>query len=555
MLADRYVRTDFNDYEDFAANFKINVPENYNFGFDTVDEMARINPDREALNWHDESGKHQNFSFKDISEQSNKAANYLKSLGIKKGDRVMLIMQRKYEFWFVNVALCKIGAICIPSTHLMTVKDVVYRIKAAGIKAIVAVNDPRVIETVDAASKDPESKDLEIKVCVHGNPEGWKGFSTEYEKCSNIFERPTGDEATTNDDTLLLYFTSGTTGMPKMVCHSNTYPLGHIVTAYYWHNLRGQGTHLTLSDTGWGKCAWGKLYGQWICGNSVFVYDFERFVAADLLKIMADNKVTSFCAPPTVFRHMIKEDFSKYDLSALKYATVAGEPLNPEVFNKFKELTGISLMEGFGQTETTLMVANFFFMPNPKPGSMGKPNPTFDVDVIDENGNSTMVGEEGELVIRTDKGIPVGLFSGYYRDEELKKSVWYDNIYHTGDMVYRDEDGYYWFIGRADDVIKSSGYRIGPFEVESALVEHPAVLECAITAVPDEDKGQIVKASVILTKGYTPSPELVKELQNHVKKVTAPYKYPRIIEFVDDLPKTISGKIKRAQIRTEGENK
>lgn len=549
MLVDRYTRTDFKDYKDFAENFKITVPENFNFGFDVVDEMARLYPQKEALRWRDEEGNKREFTFKQISEESARAANYFVSLGIKKGDRVMLIMQRKYEFWFCLIALHKIGAVCIPSTHLMTVKDVVYRIKAAGIKAIVAVNDPRVIKTVnEAAQQTPE---LELKVVVHGPVDAWQDFSSGCARFAPQFARPAGALATTNTDTLLLYFTSGTTGMPKMVCHDQTYPLSHIVTAYFWHNLRGQGCHLTLSDTGWAKCAWGKVYGQWLCGESVFVYDFERFVATDILKQLADNKVTSFCAPPTVFRHLIKEDFSKYDLSSLKYATVAGEPLNPEVFNRFKELTGISLMEGFGQTETTVLVGNFYFMPNPKPGSMGKPNPVFNVDLVDEQGVSVGVGEEGELVVRTDKNVPVGLFAGYYKDDKLKEKVWYDNMYHTGDMIYKDEDGYFWFIGRADDVIKSSGYRIGPFEVESALLEHPAVLECAITAVPDEDKGQIVKATVLLAKGYHASDELVKELQNHVKRVTAPYKYPRIIEFVDELPKTISGKIKRAQIRKE----
>ncbi|WP_424246208.1 AMP-binding protein [Elusimicrobium posterum] len=549
-MVQKYTRTDFKDYEDFAANYKINIPENFNFGFDIVDEMARISPDKEALNWCDEAGNHRSFSFKDIKEESNKAANYFKSLGIKKGDRVMLVMQRKYEFWFFSVALCKIGAIHIPSTHLMTVKDVVYRIQAAGIKAIVAVNDPRVTDTIDEAQK--QASELEIKIAVHGTPNNtWKDYDNEYKPFSNVFERPTGAEATTNDDIFLMFFTSGTTGYPKMACHNNLYPLGHITTAYFWHNLRGEGTHLSLADTGWAKCAWGKIYGQWICGNSVFVYDYERFDAAALLKVLQDYKVTSFCAPPTVLRHMIKEDFSKYDLSNLKYATIAGEPLNPEVYYRFKELTGLELREGFGQSETNVIIGNYYFMPEPKPGSTGRPNPGYDIDIVDEFGKTVAPGIEGELVVRTDKWVPAGLFAGYYRNNQPLDVPWKDGIYHTGDMVYKDEDGYLWFVGRADDVIKSSGYRIGPFEVESAMLEHPSVLECAITAVPDPDKGQIVKATVVLTKGYHASPELVTELQNHVKKVTAPYKYPRIIEFVDDLPKTISGKIKRAQIRTE----
>lgn len=546
-LMHKYVtRTDFSSYEDFVENFKILVPDNFNFAYDIVDEMAKIEPDKIAIVWCNTKGEERIFTFGDLKKYSDKTANFFKSVGIKKGDPVMLILKRRYEFWFSILALHKIGAVCIPATHLLTTKDIVYRNNAADIKMIVCVAEDEVIKHVEES--ESQSPTLMCKALVGGQKEGWLDFCSEIEKCSSQFERPTGEEATKNEDISLLYFTSGTTGMPKMVQHNFTYPLGHIVTAKYWQNVRDGGLHLTVSDTGWAKSAWGKIYGQWICGSAVFVYDFDKFVPKELLEVISKHKVTTFCAPPTMYRFFIKEDLTKFDLSSLEYCSIAGEPLNPEVYNQFLKATGLKLMEGYGQTELTLTVGTFPWM-QPKPGSMGKPAPGYDVDIIDENGNSCDVGQEGQIVIRTDKRVPVGMFGGYYRDEELTNKVWKNGIYYTGDMAWKDEDGYLWFVGRADDVIKSSGYRIGPFEVESALLEHPAVLECAITAVPDPDRGQIVKATVVLTKNYLPSDELVKELQEHVKKVTAPYKYPRIIEFVPELPKTISGKIRRVEIR------
>ncbi|HEX2945855.1 MAG TPA: AMP-binding protein [Clostridia bacterium] len=546
MLSNYLSKEEFNSYDDFYGNFKISVPGDFNFAYDVVDKLAGKNPGKTAMVWCNDQGDEKIISFEDMKYYSSKTANFFRSLGIKKGDRVMLILKRRFEFWYALLALHRIGAIAIPATHLLTSKDIIYRCNSAGIKMIVSVTEPEVTAHIDGSrSKSPT---LEYVVGVNGKVDGWYDFDSEIEKASPDFARPTGNEATRNDDVMLLYFTSGTSGMPKMVLHDFTYPLGHIHTAKYWQCVQENGLHLTVSDTGWMKSMWGKIYGQWLCGSAVFTYDHEKFNPKDLLEIMIKHKVTTFCAPPTIYRFLIKEDLTKYDLSCLKHCAIAGEPLNPEVYNQFLKATGLKMAEGYGQTELTLAVGNFPWM-EPKPGSMGKPAPGYNVDVVDENGNSCEVGEEGQIVIRTDNGKPLGMFSGYYNDEEMKKQVWHDNIYFTGDMAWRDEDGYLWFVGRADDVIKSSGYRIGPFEVESALIEHPAVLECAITAVPDPIRGQIVKASVILAKGYTGSDELVKELQDHVKRVTAPYKYPRVIEFVTELPKTISGKIRRVEIR------
>jgi acetyl-CoA synthetase len=549
MVLDKYLsQIEFNSYEEFAEKFKVNVPENFNFAFDVVDEIAAKTPDKIAMVWCDDNGEEAIFTFAQMRDYSNKAANFFISSGIKKGDTVMLILKRRYEFWFCIMGLCKIGAITIPATHLLTAKDVVYRANAADIKMIVSVNDDVVVKHIEDSL--PKSPSLVQKALVDANREGWLNLTEGIEAASGSFARPQGDDANKNEDMMLLYFTSGTTGMPKMVNHNYIYPLGHILTAKYWQNVEDNGLHLTVADTGWAKSAWGKLYGQWLSGCAVMTYDFDKFIPKNLMDVIVKYKVTSFCAPPTVYRFLIKEDLTKFDLSHLKYCVVAGEPLNPEVYKQFLDVTGLRLMEGYGQTELTVCLATFSWM-TPKPGSMGKPSPGYLIDIVNEDGHSCEVGEEGQIVLYTDKGTPVGMFNGYYRDEQLTAKVWHDGVYYTGDMAWRDEDGYFWFIGRADDVIKSSGYRIGPFEVESALLEHPAVLECAITAVPDPDRGQIVKATIILSKNYQASDELAKELQEHVKRVTAPYKYPRMIEFVTELPKTISGKIRRVQIRDE----
>lgn len=552
MLEKFVNKQNFSSYEDFVQNFKINVPDNFNFAYDVVDELAVNSPDKIALVWCNDSGENVNFTFSQLKYYSDKTANFFKSVGIKKGDPVMLVLKRRYEFWFCILALHKIGAICIPATHLLTTKDFIYRNNAADVKMIVSVAEAEVVQHIEEAQK--ESPSLLYKVMVGGNREGWYDFNSEIEKADENFVKPTGKDMTTNEDISLLYFTSGTTGHPKMVQHNFTYPLGHILTAKYWQNVQEDGLHFTVADTGWAKAVWGKIYGQWICRNAVFVYDYDKFIPKNLLEVLEKYQITTFCAPPTIYRFLIKEDLTKYNLKSLKYCVIAGEPLNPEIYNQFLKATGIKLMEGFGQTECTVAIATYPWM-EPRPGSMGKPSPGYNIDLVDEDGNSCDVGEEGQIVIRTDKSKPVGMFDGYYRDKERTEKVWHDGVYYTGDMAWRDEDGYYWFVGRADDVIKSSGYRIGPFEVESALLEHPAVLETAITAVPDPIRGQVVKATIVLAKGYTPSDDLKVELQEHVKKVTAPYKYPRIIEFVNELPKTISGKIRRVELRERDKNK
>ena len=516
---------------------------------DSIYFNSKLPHGMKALDGNDQ-GESRQFSFADMKRYTDMTASYFQSLGIGRGDMVMLILKRRYEFWYSTIALHKLGATVIPATHLLTKKDIIYRCNAADIKMIVAAGEGIILQHIKDAL--PECPSVEKLVSV--GPEVPEGFEDFHQGIDNAapFIRPR--HANTNDDISLMYFTSGTTGEPKMVAHDFTYPLGHIVTGSFWHNLDENSLHLTIADTGWGKAVWGKLYGQWIAGANIFVYDHEKFTPAAILEKIQEYQVTSLCAPPTIFRFLIHEDLTKYDLSSLRYCTIAGEALNPAVFETFKKLTGIKLMEGFGQTETTLTVATMPWM-EPKPGSMGLPNPQYDVDLIDSEGRSVEAGEQGQIVIRTSKGKPLGLFKEYYRDAERTHEAWHDGIYYTGDVAWKDEDGYLWFVGRADDVIKSSGYRIGPFEVESALMTHPAVIECAITGVPDEIRGQVVKATIVLSKDYKAraGEELIKELQNHVKKVTAPYKYPRVIEFVDELPKTISGKIRRVEIRENDE--
>ncbi|MDH6533403.1 acetyl-CoA synthetase [Parabacteroides sp. 52] len=539
-------QTTFTSQEDFKENFKVNIPTDFNYGYDVVDVWAKEEPAKRAICWTNDKGEHHDFSFAELKEQTDKTASYFQSLGIGKGDMVMLVLKRRYEFWFSIIALHKLGAVVIPATHLLTKKDIIYRNNAADIKMIVCVGEENVTKHVIEAM--PESPSIKRLVSVGPDvPDGFEDFHKGIEKAAP-FVRP--EKVNTNDDISLMYFTSGTTGNPKMVAHDFTYPLAHITTGKYWHNLHKDSLHLTIADTGWGKAVWGKLYGQWLAGATVFVYDHEKFNPADMLQMIQDYRITSLCAPPTIFRFLIREDVTRYDLSSLEYCTIAGEALNPAVYESFLKLTGIKLMEGFGQTETTLTVCTFPWT-EPKPGSMGKANPQYDVHLLRMDGSPTEDGEQGEIVVRTSELKPLGLFKEYFRDPVLTKNTCHDGYYYTGDVAWRDEDGYFWFVGRTDDVIKSSGYRIGPFEVESALMTHPAVVECAITGVPDEIRGQIVKATIILSKEYKEKAgdALVKELQEHVKKVTAPYKYPRVIEFVEELPKTISGKIRRVEIR------
>lgn len=545
-------RTVFTSQEDYIRNFRIRVPADFNFAYDVVDAYAAEEPDKKALLWTDDRGGEIQFTFADMKRETDRTASYFQSLGIGRGDMVMLILKRRYEFWFSILALHKLGAVAIPATHLLTRKDVVYRCNMAGVKAIVAAGEPVITDHIAAAM--PESPTTKLLISV--GPEVPEGFLDFHEGIRHAapFVRP--QHVNTNDDIMLMYFTSGTTGEPKMVAHDFTYPLGHISTGCFWHNLHEGSLHLTIADTGWAKAAWGKLYGQWLAGANIFVYDHEKFTPADILYKIGQYRITSLCAPPTIYRFLIREDLSKYDLSSLEYCTTAGEALNGAVYDTFKRLTGVRLMEGFGQTETTLTLATFPWM-EPKPGSMGVPNPQYDIDLLTPDGRSAEDGEQGQIVIRTDRGKPLGLFKEYYLNDGMTHEVWHDGVYYTGDVAWRDEDGYFWFVGRADDVIKSSGYRIGPFEVESALMTHPAVVECAITGVSDEIRGQVVKATIILGEKYRPraGEELIRELQDHVKQITAPYKYPRIIEFVDELPKTISGKIRRKAIRTDDESR
>lgn len=520
-----------------------NNEDTFNFAFDIVDNIGRKSPDKRAMIHLDKDKNERIFTYKDIKEHSSQAANYFKSLGIKKGDTVMLVMKRHYQFWFAILGLHKIGAIVIPATNLLVQHDFEYRFKAANVSTIICTADGDTARQAELA--DEVTGTLKNKIIVNGTREGWHSFDDEYGLFSRRYRRD--ENAPCGDDPMLMFFTSGTTGYPKIATHSFKYPLGHYITAKYWHCVSKDGLHLTISETGWGKALWGKLYGQWLCEGSIFVYDFDRFDAADILPLFAKYQITTFCAPPTMYRMLIKQDISKYDLSSIKHATVAGEALNPEVFKQFYNATGLTLMEGFGQTETTLSIANLTGM-NPKPGSMGKPVPLYDIQILRPDGTQADLGETGEICIKTSDKVPCGIFLGYYLNEEKTKDVWYDGYYHTGDTAWADEDGYFWYVGRIDDVIKSSGYRIGPFEIENVIMELPYVLECGVSAAPDEIRGQVVKASIVLTKGTEPSDELKKEIQKYVKEHTAPYKYPRIVEFRTELPKTISGKIIRNQL-------
>lgn len=545
-------RTEFESYEDFLKNFKVNVPEDFNFGYDVVDAYAEQEPEREAILWTNERGDVKHLNYAEYKRLSDMTASYFLQLGVQRGDAVMLILKRRVEWWICMVALHKIGAVAIPATHLLTDKDIVYRCHEASIKVIVAAGDANVLRNVIRARIYCPT--LEHCVSIGPTvPQNWENYWQGIMMAPK-FKSQKGQNKVT--DNFLMYFTSGTSGEPKMVMHDYSYPLAHIITARYWHKIHDGSLHLTVADTGWGKAVWGKFYGQMIAGGVVFVYDFEgRFEPDEMLETIEKFHVTSFCAPPTVYRFMIREDLSKYDLSCLEYCTTAGEALNPSVFVEWKEKTGIMIYESYGQTETTMVLGTYPYV-EPRPGSMGVPNGQYDVDVLNAAGRHCAPGEHGQLVIRIDQGKPLGLFKEYFRNSELNANAFREGVYHTGDVVYYDEDGYYWFVSRADDVIKSSGYRIGPFEVESALMTHPAVVECAITGVPDDVRGMVVKATVVLSFEYKgqESPELVAELQDHVKRETAPYKYPRIIEFVDELPKTISGKIRRVEIR-EKDNK
>lgn len=547
-ILSRFLRqTTFVSEEDYAKNLEFIIPNNFNFAYDVVDAWAEVAPDKIALLWTNDEGEERRLSFADLKQQSNQAASYLKSLGIGRGDMVMLIEKRRLEWWITMLALHKLGAVPIPATHMLTSHDIVYRNNAASVKAIICVGEPYVLGEVQKAL--PESPTVDLLISIGPDvPEGFHDWHAEIEKAP-AFRRPRFVNA--NGDTMILYFTSGTSGEPKMVAHDFLYALGHLTTGVFWHNLTPDSIHLTVADTGWGKAVWGKFYGQWFAGACVFVFDHEKFTAEKILRQMEKYRITSFCAPPTVYRFLIREDFSHYDLSALRYCTTAGEALNAAVYERFLELTGIRLMEGFGQTETTMTLGTFPWM-QPKPGSMGKPNAQYEIALLRPDLTPCEDGEKGEIAVRLNEGHKaIGLFKEYYRDSNTTYEACHDGYYFTGDMAWRDKDGYYWFEGRADDVIKSSGYRIGPFEVESALMTHPAVVECAITGVPDETRGMVVKATVVLGKEWKEKAceALVAELQAHVKRVTAPYKYPRIIEFVDELPKTISGKIRRVEIR------
>ncbi|MDR1100329.1 MAG: AMP-binding protein [Treponema sp.] len=555
-------RIDFDSYEDFYAHYQCKVPEDFNFAYDVVDEWARLRPDKLALLWTNDGGDMKSYSFADMKRLSDKAANALMDLGIQKGDVVMLILKQRPQVWYIMCALMKIGAVCIPASYQLTAKDLEYRCTAAEVKLLITVDDAEMLETIRIAA--PKCGALQKTAVVGGRiPEGCIDMDAAIERGSERWSRPAGRAAAYYSDPMLIYFSSGTTGLPKMVLHNHTLPLGHIVTAKYWQCVEDDKVHMTQTDSGWAKFAWGKMYGQWICGAAVGAYDTEKFSPQGILDAIQRLRPATFCAPATIFRYLIKEDLSACDFSFIKHTSVAGEPLSPEVYHQIKEKTGLEIREGFGQSETSVMAATFKWLPV-KPGSMGKPAPLFGLNLLDEDDQPCDDGIVGNISI-TNAGDHVfsgagvsntpGLFRGYLKDEAITTGCWYSGTYRTGDMAWHDDEGYYWFVGRNDDVIKCSGYRIGPFEVESALMEHPSVLECAVTAAPDAMRGQVVKATIVLARGFAPSEELKRELQNHVKRVTAPYKYPRIIEFTAELPKTVSGKIQRNLIRKKDEGK
>ena len=535
--------TPLEDGSDVLRGIRFNNADRFNFAFDVVDALGEQQPDKLAMLHVDRNKNEKRITFGEMRRMSARAANYFRALGIKKGDKVMLVLRRNWQFWPILLGLEKLGAIAIPAVDQLLEKDYLYRFETAGVTAIACTADGE--STIQSASAIEQYGKITTKIVVNGKAEGWHCFDEEFEMYSSRFART--DDAICGDDPMMMIFTSGSTGYPKLACHNCKYPLGHFVTARYWHCVDPDGLHLTISDTGWAKAMWGKIFGQWLCEAAIFVYDFDRFSADDIMPMFAKYHITTFCAPPTMYRFFIKEDLSKYDLSSIKHASTAGEAMNPEVFNRFREATGLSIMEGFGQTETTVVIGNFVGM-SPKIGAMGKPNPQYDVELITPDGQPAPTGEIGEVCIFTGDGAPCGLFAGYFENEEETSACWHDGYYHTGDLAWQDEDGYFWYVGRADDVIKSSGYRIGPFEIESVIMELPYVLECGVSAAPDEVRGQVVKASIVLVKGKKGSEELKKEIQNYVKHRTAPYKYPRIIEFRDELPKTISGKIIRNQL-------
>ena len=520
-----------------------NHEEEFNFAFDVIDELGTTKPEKLAMLHISENGTERRFTFQDMKKESARTANYFKSLGIRRGDRVMLVLKRHYQFWFSILALHKLGAVAIPATNQLLEKDFTYRFEAGKVKAILCTADGNVADAVDAAAA--KCPGLEHKILVNGKREGWHDFNEEQPLFSSHFERT--EDAPCGSDPMLMYFTSGTSGYPKLAAHNYKYPLGHFITAKYWHRVNPDGLHLTISDTGWAKAMWGKLYGQWLCEAAIFVYDFDRFDAEKILPMFAKYNITTFCAPPTMYRMLIKRDLSRFDLSTIEHASTAGEALNPEVFRQFKNHTGLDIMEGFGQSEGTLMIGNLNGNSH-KIGSMGQPVPLYDVHLLDPDGNDVGPGESGEICIDISKGLPCGLSYAYEGNPEVTAETWRDGFYHTGDVAWKDEDGYFWYVGRADDVIKSSGYRIGPFEIESTIMELPYVLECGVSAAPDEVRGQVVKASIVLVPGTEGTEELKKEIQDYVKKRTAPYKYPRIVVFREELPKTVSGKIIRKQL-------